>query len=137
LIIQDALHAKLAANSALMAAIGNQLHWVAPNYRNTLPQTFIAYSLASRLPLSDELAVFGGIQNVRVDVACYSDKSIRAANDLAQSVKEILQGNGQTWSGLVVERCALADQSDITDREVLALGYFAVSQTFEITFKES
>lgn len=123
LSIAEHINKTLSASGKLVSKIGNRLYPVSVKSEVDLP--FIVYERESIQPKSSKDGMFG--DNVTVNVYVFAE-AYKDAVDIAEMVRDALDGSSGKYASFVVDECDFADAAESCDE-----GIYLEQLVFNIT----
>jgi len=128
--LETAMRAYVLADATVAAAVGTRMYSRKPPQTPGVP--YIVYQRIDTRRLHD-MDGPDGLPRPRVQIACWAANSTGAA-DLADAVRERLDGYRGAWGDVTIGSCLCVGESDTDDPET---GRAGVRQDYMIQYREA
>lgn len=133
--IQEAIGTMLRTESlTLPPLVGDRIYWIQPPPSPTFP--LIVFRQSSERYMAPDMTSEGDVIDAQIDFQIFSRESIAQCHEVASALRVWMHGwRGDTPStnpGYFVQRIERVNQEDISERDLIEQGIFAVGQAYQI-----
>lgn len=133
--IQEAIGIMLRTESlTLPPLVSDRIYWIQPPPSPTFP--LIIFRKASHRDMAASINGASKLSEVQIDFQIFSRASIAEANEVAEALTEWLEGwTGDTPStdaGFQVYEIMRTNEEDISERDLVEQGLYAVGQSYMV-----
>ena len=128
MLLEEGLYTFLQSRAGLTALVGTRIYPVMAPQGVALP--YVAFDRVDTRP-EQALGEAAGLATTRVQFDCYA-AGAKQAKELADALRQALDGQSGTWGSVVVGACLWLNELDVYEPET---GSYAVPVDFDVIYE--